>query len=164
MKQKTYVMVKPDFANNPEVIKMLKNKILNTGFEILVEGFVQYNVQASRAHYSDHVEKPFYPALENYITSDVAYGMIVAGENVIDIIHSAEFMGSTRDPKENTIRYEGLKLMGYLERDPLINGRENVAHSSDSIEAAEKESAIFIDLLKNEIQKSNDDKIEEKTK
>ena len=154
MKEISYVMVKPDFANNKKVVDMVRNKILKAGYNITVEGYIHYTVETSRKHYADHVEKPFYPALEKYITSDIAYGMVVDGENVIDTIHSSEFMGSTKNPQEGTIRYEGLKMMGYLERDPSINGRENVAHSSDSMKAALTETAIFIGLLNNEIQQS----------
>ena len=143
MKQKTYVMVKPDFANNQQVIDMVRTKILNAGFEISNEGFVSYTNKEAAAHYHEHVEKPFYPALEKYITSGKAYGMMVVGENAIDITYDSAFMGSTRNPNPGTIRYNGLKLMGYLDRDPMINGRENVAHSSDCVAAATLEIEIF---------------------
>lgn len=156
MKELSYVMVKPDFANNKKVIEMARNKIISAGYKIALEGYIKYSVEASKAHYSDHVEKPFYPALEQYITSDKAYGMVVEGENVIDAIHDSSFMGSTRNPLEGTIRHAGLDIMGYLDRDPSINGRENVAHSSDSVEAAQKEIAIFISLLQKENTTSTD--------
>ena len=145
--ERTYVMIKPDFANNQNVIDMAKSKILAAGFEIVEEGYINYTSKEAQAHYHEHVEKPFYPALEKYITSDVAYGMIVEGENAIDAIHDSNFMGSTRNPNPGTIRYEGFKLMNYLDRDPMINGRENVAHSSDCIAAANLEISIFEHLL-----------------
>ena len=152
MKELTYVMVKPDYANNEAVIRMVRNKIMQAGFKIELEGFVQYNIDAARKHYAEHVEKPFYPNLEKYITSDRAFGMVVSGENCIDAIHDKTFMGSTKNPSEGTIRYNGFALMGYLDRDPEINGTQNVAHSSDAVTAAQKEIAIFIDLLKKEVK------------
>lgn len=152
----SYTMVKPDYANSKDVITMVRARILKAGFKIIAEGYIKYDKSAARKHYSDHIEKPFYPTLEKYITSDLAYGMIVAGENVVDTIHSPDFMGSTKNPQQGTVRFEGLKIMGYLDRDPRINGTENVAHSSDSFEAAHKESEIFLKLLEKTVQPSND--------
>ncbi|MBR6779307.1 MAG: nucleoside-diphosphate kinase [Clostridia bacterium] len=158
MKELSYVMVKPDYANNKELIHMVRNRILKSGknFKIVVEGHINYTVDAARLHYSEHVEKPFYPELERYITSDKAYGMVVEGDGCIDFIHDASFMGKTKNPAEGTIRHTGLKMMGYLDRDPNINGTQNVAHSSDSVEAAEKEISIFIKLLEKELKKNDD--------
>ncbi len=160
MKQKSYVMVKPDFANNLEVVEMVRTKLLNAGFKILNEGYIKYTEAEAKAHYAEHVEKPFYPALEKYITSDEAYGMIVEGENCIDFIHGNDeigygFMGKTSNPVPGSIRYEGFEIMGYLDRDPKINGRENVAHSSDSVEAAQKEIEIFKHLRTIQMEKEN---------
>ena len=152
MKELTYVMVKPDYANNEEVIRMVRNKIMQAGFTIELEGFVQYDVAAARKHYHEHVEKSFYPNLEKYITSDRAFGMVISGENCIDAIHDKTFMGSTKNPAEGTIRYNGFALMGYLDRNPEINGTQNVTHSSDAVEAAQKEITIFMDLLKKEFK------------
>ena len=159
MIQKSYVMIKPDFANNPEIIEMVKSRLIAAGFKIISEGFVLYTPEAAKAHYSELIDKPFYPPLENYITSDVAYGIVVEGENAINIIHGNDeigyfFMGKTSNPAVGSIRYEGFKIMGYLDRDPKINGRENVAHSSDSPEAAEKEIEIYEDLRVLNTQKS----------
>ncbi len=148
MKEFSYVMVKPDYANNNEVIEMVKNKLKSAGFEIAEEGFVKYDISSARKHYTEHVEKDWYPNLERYITSDKAYGMVVSGENCIDIIHAADFMGKTKNPYVGTIRHTGFKIMGYLDRDPSINGTQNVAHSSDSIETATREIEIFRNLLK----------------
>ena len=153
MKELTYVMVKPDYANSKEVIKMVRKSILSAGFNILVEGYICYDVSSARKHYAEHVEKGFYPELEQYITSDKAFGMVVSGENCIDTIHSKEFMGAPKNPAKGTIRFKGFKLMGYLDRDPNINGTQNVAHSSDSVEAAQKEIAIFVNLLQKEVNK-----------
>lgn len=150
MKEFTYVMVKPDYANNTKVINMVKKRISDAGFSIKFEGFVAYDMEAARRHYHEHVNKSFYPELESYITSDRAYGMVVEGENCIDLIHNSSFMGSTKNPQEGTIRYEGFKIMGYLDRDPSINGTQNVAHSSDSLEAAQLEISIFLNLLSKE--------------
>ena len=78
--------------------------------------------------------------MERYITSDIAYGMIVEGENAIAEIRAV--VGSTKNPAEGTIRYEIPKMLG-LE----LRITENVVHASDSVAAAEREIAIFEDML-----------------
>ena len=147
--EKTFAMIKPDGVQRSLVGNIIA-RYEAKGLRVAGMKIMQVTEAQAAQHYAEHVEKPFYPALEKYITSDVAYGMIVEGENAIDAIHDSNFMGSTRNPNPGTIRYEGFKLMNYLDRDPMINGRENVAHSSDSVEAAQKEIAIFISLLQKE--------------
>ncbi len=141
MIEKSYVMVKPEFANKIQVIQEVKNRLIAEGIKIIKESYIQYTVEDAKKHYSSHVGKDFYPALEKYITSDIAYGMIVQGENAIEKIR--ELIGSTKNPAEGTIRYDIPKMLG-LE----LRVRENVVHASDSTEAAEQEIKIFEDNIK----------------
>lgn len=136
MKELSYVMVKPEFANNHLVIAEVKNRLTDAGLEITKASYIQYSVEDAQAHYAEHVGKDFYPALEKYITSDIAYGMIVEGEDAIATIR--KLVGSTKNPDEGTIRYDIPVMLGLEHR-----VRENVVHASDCVESAEKEIAIF---------------------
>lgn len=140
MVEKSYVMVKPQFANNMCVIGNIKDRLLAKGLKIEKEGYVYYDTEHARQHYIEHVNKGFYRDLEAYITSDKAYGMVVSGENAIATIRA--LAGATRDPAEGTIRYDIPKALHL----PL-RVQENVVHSSDSVEAANREIAIFEDML-----------------
>lgn len=141
MIEKSYVMVKPEFANKHQVIFEVKQRLEKENLKILKESYIQYSIEDARKHYAAHVGKDFYPALEKYITSDIAFGMIVEGENAIEKIR--ELIGSTKNPAEGTIRYDIPKMLG-LE----LRVRENVVHASDSTEAAEQEIKIFEDNIK----------------
>lgn len=141
MKQLSYVMVKPGFANNEKVIEEVKARLGKKGIKILEEGFIRYTPEYAKRHYHEHVNKPFYPELEKYITSDKAYGMKVEGEDAIAVIRA--LAGSTKNPDKGTIRYDIPEMLG-LER----RVTENVVHSSDGEEAAKIELAIFEELLK----------------
>ena len=141
MIEKSYVMVKPEFANKHQVIFEVKRRLEKENLKILKESYIQYSIEDARKHYTAHVGKDFYPALEKYITSDIAFGMIVEGENAIEKIR--ELIGSTKNPAEGTIRYDIPKMLG-LE----LRVRENVVHASDSTEAAEQEIKIFEDNIK----------------
>lgn len=146
MKQISYVMVKPGFANNDEVIAEVKARLNKNGIKVLKEGFIHYTPEYAKRHYHEHINKPFYPGLENYITSDKAYGMKVEGENAIATIRA--LAGSTKNPDKGTIRYDIPEMLG-LER----RVTENVVHSSDSEEAAKIELAIFDELLAKRTKK-----------
>lgn len=137
--QKSYVMIKPEFANYGIVIEEVKRRLEEAGLEIVEERFVCYDKQSADKHYAEHIGKDFYPKLLEYITSDKAYGMIVEGENAIEKIRA--IAGSTKDPAQGTIRHD-IPLMLGIER----RVTQNVVHSSDSEESARREIAIFDDM------------------
>lgn len=137
--EKSYVMVKPEFANHQAVIDEIKQRLQEAGLKIQDESFINYSRDDAKKHYAEHVDKPFYPALEDYITSDKAYGMIVEGENAITVIRG--LVGSTKNPEAGTIRFDIPTAMGME-----LRITQNVVHASDSIEAAERETAIFEDI------------------
>lgn len=146
MKQTSYVMVKPGFANNDKVVAEVKKRLKENGISILEEGFIRYDEAHAKRHYHEHVGKSFYPELEAYITSDMAYGMKVEGEDAIARIRA--LAGSTKNPEPGTIRYDIPEMLGIERRIT-----ENVVHSSDSEESAKNELAIFNELLENSFQK-----------
>ena len=139
MLERTYVMVKPEFANDHKVIREIQKRLYlgkGAGLSLVKSSYIQYDVEDAKKHYAEHIGKDFYPALEKYITSDIAFGMILEGEDAIARIR--EIVGSTKNPAEGTIRFDIPKMMG-LE----LRVTQNVVHASDSVEAAEREIAIF---------------------
>lgn len=141
MIEQSYVMVKPEFANNKQIIAEVKKRIQAKGLKIIEESYINYDEKRAKMHYHEHVGKGFYPELEKYITSDKAYGIKVEGENAIAVIRA--LAGATKNPELGTIRYDIPKALG-LER----RITENVVHSSDSPESAKLELAIFEQLAK----------------
>ena len=130
-------MVKPHFANFSEVIKLVKDEIKNRGFKIEDQGFVKYEVQDAQKHYAEHFRgsyenaKDFYKELEDYITSDKSYGMVVSGEFAI----------TTMRTLIKELRQTVPAMLGEEPRQT-----ENVLHGSDCEESAEKEIALFNEL------------------
>ena len=135
MKQLTYIMVKPEFAEMPNVISLVKAEAEKAGMEILREKFIMYTKELAQKHYAEHFRgsyenaKGFYMGLENYITSGRAYGMVMEGENAIE-----------------TMRAVIKRLRGEIppiSDDPEVNMTKNVLHGSDCVESATNEIAIF---------------------
>ena len=135
MKQLTYIMVKPEFAEMPDVIALVKKEAQEAGMEILREKFVMYSKELAQKHYAEHFRgsyenaKSFYTILEDYITSGRAYGMVMEGENAIEIMRAVIKRLRTIVPP--------------ISEDPEVNMTKNVIHGSDCVESAENEIAIF---------------------
>lgn len=140
MKQTSYVMVKPEFANNAKVINEIKTRLANNNLQVVCEGYVNYDADSAKQHYHEHVGKDFYPELEQYITSDKAYGMEVVGEDAIAVIRKV--VGATKNPEPGTIRYDIPEILNIERRIT-----QNVVHASDSETSASVELEIFKSLL-----------------
>ena len=54
MKQLTYIMVKPEFAEKPEVIELVKKEAVAAGMKILREKFVMYNIELFTEEFCMH--------------------------------------------------------------------------------------------------------------
>ena len=145
MKQTTYIMVKPHFANYDSVISLVKEKIHELGLEIQDEAFIKYSVSDAQKHYREHFRgsyenaKGFYKELEDYITSDKAYGMVVYGEEAITTMRSA-------------IKEIRKIVPNMLNEEPRMT--ENVIHGSDCEEAVINEVGIFNTLKTKKINNS----------
>jgi nucleoside-diphosphate kinase len=86
---------------------------------------------ASR-HYAEHVGKPFYPSLVDFISSGPVVAMVWEGRGAVRLVRST--MGATNpvDAAPGTIR-----------GDLAVAISTNVVHGSDSVERAEVEVALF---------------------
>ncbi|MBE7074232.1 MAG: hypothetical protein E7379_04000 [Clostridiales bacterium] len=135
MKQLTYIMVKPEFAEKPEVINLVKEEAVKAGMTILREKFIKYTKELAQKHYAEHFRgsyenaKGFYLNLEGYITSGKAYGMVMEGENAIETMRSIIKRLRSEVPP--------------VSDDPEINMTKNVLHGSDCDTSAINEIAIF---------------------
>lgn len=146
MIQQTYIMVKPEFAEKQEVIDLVKNAATLAGMKILKEKFVLYTKELAQKHYAEHFRgsyenaKSFYPALEDYITSGRAYGMVMEGEEAITTMRA--------------IIKELRTMVPPISDDPEVNITKNVLHGSDCVESAENEIAIFNSMSDFDKQKN----------
>ena len=88
--------------------------------------------ELAEEHYKEHVEKPFFGDLVNFITSGPVVAMEVQGENVVAQIRN--LMGAT-NPSDST--------PGSIRGDLATELDKNVVHGSDSEESASRELSIF---------------------
>ena len=129
--QKTLILLKPDAIQGGFCGKVI-TRFEEAGFKIIGCKMVQLTPNILREHYAHLLDKPFYGAIEKFMSSTPVIAMVLEGENVID--RAREMLGATdsRKAAEGTIRRE-------LGRDTMVN----VAHASDSAETAFREIRRF---------------------
>ncbi len=133
--ERTLVLIKPDGVRRNlvgEVIARIERK-----------GYLVANIrtlQADRAllekHYAEHVGKPFYEPLVEFMLSGPIVALIAEGNRVIEGFRS---LAGATDP---TVAAPGT-IRGDLARDQGTKVVQNIVHGSDSVESAEREIALF---------------------
>jgi nucleoside-diphosphate kinase len=129
--ENTFIMVKPDGVRRGlvgEVISRFERKGLT------LEKIRKLEIEESlaRLHYAEHVEKPFFPDLLEFITSGPVVAMEWSGESAVSVCR--DLMGAT-DPKAAT--------PGTIRGDYGLEVTENIVHGSDSPASAKRELGIF---------------------
>lgn len=129
--EKTLVLIKPDAFGKNHCGDILK-RYEDEGLKIVAAKVMQMDKKIAAIHYAEHVEKPFYPELVEFMTSAPLMALVLGGENAISKVR--EINGATNPAKaaEGTIR----KL--YAE-----SVTKNAVHASDSPESAAREIKIF---------------------
>lgn len=131
MIEQTLVLIKPDAVERNLIGKILSEYERN-GLEVIEMKLLNATTEIAKAHYSEHVEKPFFNELVEYITSGPLVAFILKGENAISRVRALNGATNPEDAVDNTIR----ALYG-------ISLSNNTVHASDSPESAKKEIAIW---------------------
>ena len=131
--ERTLSIVKPD-AVGKNIIGKIYSRLETANLTIIAAKMMQLDAEKAGGFYAEHVGKPFYEALVQFMTSGPVMVQVLEGENAIT--HYREVMGAT-DPAEaadDTIR----KV--YAE-----SKSRNAVHGSDSLASAAREISYFFD-------------------
>lgn len=131
MTQSTFVMVKPDGVRRGlagEVISRLERK----GLRLARARLLTIDRALAERHYAEHVDKPFFADLVDFITSGPVLAMEWQGEEAVAVARA--LMGAT-DPKK--------AAPGTIRGDFGLVTTENIVHGSDSVASAERELELF---------------------
>lgn len=129
--QHTFVMVKPDGVRKGligEVISRFEAK----GLTLEQMRMLTIAEEMANEHYGEHVGKPFFPSLVEFITSGPVVAMEWSGEEAVSVCRT--IMGVT-NPVE--------AAPGTIRGDYALEIGENIVHGSDSPESAARELGIF---------------------
>ena len=135
MTERTLMLIKPDGVKrgkSGEIIRRIENK----GYQIIDMKMVVPTEKLLNSHYAEHVGKPYYPSLVNYMLSGPVVVMIGEGTNIISGWRT--LMGETNPTKAapGTIR-------GDLGREWEEKAMMNIVHGSDSAMSAEREINLW---------------------
>jgi nucleoside-diphosphate kinase len=128
--EQTYIMIKPDAVQRGLMGEII-SRIEKRGLKIAAMRLGVMSEESAKEHYKEHVERPFFASLIEYVTSGPSVSMVVEGKNAIAIMRAVN--GAT-NPVE--------ALPGTIRGDFAVETGRNVVHASDSTEAAKREMAI----------------------
>lgn len=129
--ERTFVMVKPDGVERgliSAVISALETK----GYKLVGLKMLRVTPELAARHYGEHVGKPFYPGLVEFIVSGPVAAMVWEGTSVIKGVRT--LMGAT-NPSE--------AVPGSIRGSYGTDIARNIVHGSDSPESAEREINLF---------------------
>ena len=133
--EKTLILVKPDGVRRGLVGEVI-SRIETKGYVIDAVRMLQADAALLEKHYAEHVGKPFYEPLVEFMMSGPIVAIVASGNRVIEGFRS---LAGVTDP---TVAAPGT-IRGDLARDQGTKVMQNLVHGSDSPESATREIAIF---------------------
>ncbi|MFE4515939.1 nucleoside-diphosphate kinase [Kitasatospora sp. NPDC056651] len=132
MSQRTLVLLKPDAVRRGlagEIISRIERK---AGWRFAAIELRTFDRATLEEHYAEHVGRPFYEPLLEFMTSGPSIALIVEGE---EVVKGVRMLAGATNPLEAGA--------GTIRGDYATITRENLIHASDSVESAEREIKIF---------------------
>lgn len=129
--ERTFVMFKPDCLERG-LLGTILTRFEQKGLRLVAMKMLRITPDMAKQHYAEHVSKPFYPGLEEFITASPVVATVFEGPEVIRVVR--EMLGAT----------SGLKAAaGTIRGDYSASRQMNLVHASDSPESATREIGIY---------------------
>ncbi|MDB4978193.1 MAG: nucleoside-diphosphate kinase [Candidatus Peribacteria bacterium] len=129
--QQSLILLKPDAVEKKFLGKVL-SRFEEADFKIIGCKMIHLHKDLLREHYAHIADKPFYPEVEDFMGSTPVLAVVLEGADVIAKVREMLGVTDSRKAAPGTIRNE-------FGVDQMIN----VAHASDSPEAADAEVKRF---------------------
>jgi nucleoside-diphosphate kinase len=129
--QQTLSIIKPDAVKNQHIGDII-SKFEKSGLRIAALKETQLTKEQASRFYQVHKDRPFYPALVEFMTSGPVVIIVLEGKDAI--LKNREIMGATDPSKaeKGTLRAEFAESV-----------TRNAVHGSDSQETAKEEISFF---------------------
>jgi nucleoside-diphosphate kinase len=129
--ERTLSIVKPD-AVASNVIGEIYSRFEKNGLHLVAAKMVRLSEERAGGFYAEHRERPFFPALIEFMTSGPVCVQVLEGEGAVT--KNRDLMGAT-NPQE--------AAAGTIRADFAESIDANAVHGSDSAESAAREIAYF---------------------
>lgn len=129
--ERTLSIIKPD-AVAKNLIGRIYARFESNGLRLVAVKMLRLSDSVAGGFYAEHAERPFYPALIEFMTSGPVVVQVLEGEDAI--AKNRELMGATnpQEAAEGTIRADFASSID-----------ANAVHGSDSATSAAREIAYF---------------------
>ena len=130
---RTFILLKPDCVQRRLMGRVI-SRFEEKGLNFVAMKMLRITPELAKKHYAEHVEKPWYPTLEQFITGGPVVAAIVEGLDAINLVRA--MLGAT----------SGLEAPPGTIRGDFSSSRQmNLVHGSDSPEAAKREIALYFE-------------------
>ncbi|MEZ6116830.1 MAG: nucleoside-diphosphate kinase [Pirellulaceae bacterium] len=129
--ERTLVLLKPDCVQR-RLMGQVLSRFENKGLNVIAMKMLQVTPELSKKHYAEHVDKPFYPGLEDFITGAPVVAMILEGLECVRVVR--DILGATSGQKA---------AAGTIRGDFSSSRQMNLVHASDSPESAAREIELY---------------------
>jgi len=133
--ERTLILVKPDaFERNltGEIIARFERK----GLALVALKLMTMDHELAERHYAEHVGKPFFGELVEFITSGPLVAMVLEGDEAVEA--ARQVIGATNPLQASP---------GSIRGDYAIAVGQNMVHGSDSADSAAREVSLFFPEL-----------------
>jgi nucleoside-diphosphate kinase len=131
MSQRTLVLIKPDAVRRGLIGNVL-SRFESKGLAIVALEMRTIDGALADEHYSEHVDRDFYPPLRAFVTSGPMLAAVLEGDEAVEVVRAINGATDGRKAAPGTIR-----------GDLSLSNRENLVHGSDSPESAEREIKLW---------------------
>ncbi|MEY9838714.1 nucleoside-diphosphate kinase [Streptacidiphilus sp. EB103A] len=132
MPQRTLVLLKPDATRRGLVGEIISRIERKANWTFAAMELRTLDTATLEQHYGEHLGKPFYEPLMEFMSSGPVVALIVEGESVIEGVRALAGKTNPLEAGPGTIRGDFATIT-----------RENLIHASDSEASAEREIKIF---------------------
>lgn len=129
--QRTLIIAKPDAVQRGlvgEIIARLERK----GLKLIGLKMASLDAAILQEHYAEHLEKPFYAGLEEFMKSSPV--VIMAWEG-FECVNSVRLLVGATNPRE--------AAAGTIRGDLSVGTGRNLIHASDSAQSGKREVGLF---------------------
>lgn len=133
--ERSLILIKPDAVARGltgEIIARFERK----GLRLAALKLMTVSRELAERHYEEHVDKPFFAELVEFITSGPLVAMVVVGDRAVEA--ARQEIGATDPLKADA---------GSIRGEYAIDVGHNMVHGSDSDTSAAREVALFFPEL-----------------
>jgi len=129
--ERTLVLIKPDGVQRGLTGAVI-SRIERKGLSVVALELRTLDRDTANTHYAEHVGKPFFDPLVEFITSGPLVALVAEGHRAVEAFRA---LAGATDPVQ--------AAPGTIRGDHALEIGANVVHGSDSVESAQREIKIF---------------------